>query len=164
MNFLALFLLWPFVEIVLFIQIGTQIGILPTIMLCGLSAVLGSFLVRWQGLKTMAVLRRTVDGGEMPAQQIFDGVCIFLAGILLILPGFFSDAVGFMLLLPPVRVWLRLYLSRHFSGKAVFSARTGAHPYSGKDNSIEGEFTRLDDHDKPLLKSAHTHQEQDHDR
>ncbi|MDB5492524.1 MAG: fxsA cytoplasmic rane family protein [Micavibrio sp.] len=147
MPYVALFLLWPFLEIALFGRVGAAFGAGPVILLCILAALAGGFLIQVQGLKTMAALRRTATGGQMPGQEIFDGFCYFIAGILLIIPGFLSDFIAIGLLIPQLRAILR----RRLSPYVAHNGQTGPNPAGTRDYIIEGEFTRVDDHDKPML-------------
>lgn len=110
---LAAIIAVPVVEIALFIQSAHWIGILPTIALAIGAGILGMALLRRQGLEVLLRTRTQMDRGEVPVGEVFDGVCLALAGVLLILPGFLSDFVALALLLPPVRMALRgLLLAR----------------------------------------------------
>ena len=110
---LAAIIAVPVVEIALFIQSAHWIGILPTIALAIGAGILGMALLRRQGLEVLLRTRTQMDRGEVPVGEMFDGVCLALAGVLLVLPGFFSDFVALALLLPPVRLALRgLLLAR----------------------------------------------------
>ena len=93
----------PIVEIALFILVGGAIGVLPTLMLVVLAAVVGIGIVRMQGLTALARLQETVDRGGDPVGPIADGALKAIAGLLLMVPGFLTDALGLLLLLPPVR-------------------------------------------------------------
>ena len=93
----------PLIEIALFIKVGGLIGVIPTILLCILSALAGSALMRAQGLATLDRLRASVEADGDPRGPIAHGALILVAGLLLIIPGFFTDAVGLLLLIPPVR-------------------------------------------------------------
>ena len=139
MIFLIFLLFYPLLEIALFASIGGEIGAGATIMLCIAAMIAGSLLVQYQGLKTTLSIQQALDRGEMPVQDMFDGICKFMAGILLILPGFFSDAVALVLLIPFMREWLRLYLTRYFIGEPIIAARGKA-----AGDVLEGEFTRVD--------------------
>ena len=103
----------PLIEISLFILVGGAIGLLPTILLVLASAFFGSFLIRTQGLRTWLKTRATLDKGEMPVAHLFNGLCIFAAGVLFLVPGFFTDGIGLLLLIPPVRQVLAGYALRH---------------------------------------------------
>jgi len=100
--FLA-FLSVPLIEIALFIQVGGAIGLWPTLGIVVLTAILGTFLVRTQGLMAMGNLRRSFSELDDPTEPLAHGAMILVAGALLLTPGFFTDAVGFALLMPPVR-------------------------------------------------------------
>ena len=94
-------------EILLFIAVVGAIGFFATCGLLLLSAVAGGYLVRAQGFSTLMKAQQSFDRGAMPVDQIFESLCIFIAGILFIIPGFLSDAIGFMLLFPMVRKTVR---------------------------------------------------------
>ena len=104
MRFLFLiFLVVPLVEIYLLIKVGSAVGAALTVFLVVFTAVLGAALVRAQGFSTLSRVQSQMDQGQLPALEILEGVCLFLAGALLLTPGFFTDAVGFALLTPPLR-------------------------------------------------------------
>lgn len=121
-----LFLVVPLAEIALLIEVGGIIGTLPTIAACVGTAVLGGVLVRGQGRAVLASLRRALDEGRLPAREVFDGVCILVAGALLMTPGFLTDAVGFALLVPPLRAALYRQLVRRLERRIVVHVETGA--------------------------------------
>ncbi|MDX1610327.1 MAG: FxsA family protein, partial [Halofilum sp. (in: g-proteobacteria)] len=113
MPFLLLFLLVPLVEIYVLIEVGTVIGALPTIALCVLTAVVGAGLLRVQGFQTMRRAQENLNRGEIPAIEMFEGVALAFGGALLLTPGFLTDAVGFLCLVPWTRRWLiRMALAR----------------------------------------------------
>ncbi|MCC5972825.1 MAG: FxsA family protein [Rubellimicrobium sp.] len=99
----ALVLAVPVVEIALFIVVGGAIGILQTLALVFLSALLGIFLLRGQGGQAAAMMRQGVTQPDDPAEHVVHGAMIFLAAMLLVIPGFLTDAFGLVLLLPQVR-------------------------------------------------------------
>ncbi len=111
MWLLALFIAVPLIEIALFIQIGGAIGLWPTLGVVVVTAILGTWLVRAQGLQTLAKLRGSLNELSDPTEPLVHGAMILFAGALLLTPGFFTDAVGFALLVPAVRsavfTWLR---------------------------------------------------------
>ncbi len=103
-RFFALgFLALPLVEIALFIVVGRAIGLFPTLGLVILGAIGGGLLLRQQGMGVVSRLRNNVSAGTIPGRAMFDTMLIGLAGLLLILPGFLSDAIALLLLLPPLR-------------------------------------------------------------
>ena len=96
----------PLVELYFLIQVGTEIGILPTIGISLFTAALGGYLVRRQGFDVLARVRRVrrvKDQGEPPALAVLDGALLLVAGLFLLLPGFLTDALGFLLLIPAIR-------------------------------------------------------------
>lgn len=107
------FLLVPLVEIGLFIQIGGLIGLWPTLGIVVLTAILGTYLVRSQGILALNKLRGSFSRLEDPSEPLAHGAMILIAGALLLTPGFFTDAVGFALLAPPIRSALIRYLRKH---------------------------------------------------
>lgn len=109
---LALFLL-PFIEIAGFIWVGGRIGILATLLLIVLTAVLGVAIMRRQGLGVVLDSRAMMERGEVPARQFADMMMIGVAGLLLVIPGFVTDIFGFALLVPPIRGWLYNWMSRN---------------------------------------------------
>jgi UPF0716 protein FxsA len=100
---LGVFALLPLIEIAGFVLVGQAIGVWGTLLWVVLAAVLGVVLLRRQGLSVVNRLRQTMSGGELPGQAVLDAMLIGAAGFLLLLPGFFSDAIALLLLLPPVR-------------------------------------------------------------
>ena len=100
---LLVFFLTPIVEMYLLIKVGGYIGAWPTIGLVMLTAVIGVALLRVQGLSTLTRGMGRLEGGELPAREMAEGILLAVAGALLITPGFFTDATGFALLVPPIR-------------------------------------------------------------
>lgn len=114
LRFLPLLLLaWPLAEIALFIVVGRSIGVLPTLALIILAAVVGGLVLRQQGLGVLNRMRANVTTGTLPGQTLFDGMALALAAIFLLVPGFLGDIIAIPLLLPPVRAWLYRCLTRH---------------------------------------------------
>ncbi|AKH21330.1 FxsA family protein [Sedimenticola thiotaurini] len=141
---LLLFVGIPLVELYFLIEVGSQIGALPTILLTVFTAVLGGALVRLQGFSTAMRVRAGMDRGEVPAIEMLEGVVLLLSGILLLLPGFFTDLFGFLCLVPPVRramiVW---FLKRSGTMRPVGDADSTQR--NENPRVIEGEFHRDDD-------------------
>ena len=133
--FLAIFVAIPIIEIAVFIQAGELIGLWPTIGVVILTAILGTSLMRAQGLQTLAKAQNQMDQGEMPIGAMFDGICILLAGVLLLTPGFVTDTMGFLLLVPPLRqlVGAKLIMKLVQSGniRTNFGGRGFGATYSG---------------------------------
>ena len=101
------FLAVPLIEIALFITIGQAIGLVPTLLGVVVTAIIGSVLLRWQGLSVLARMRATLDRGQLPARQVGDAMMIGVGGLLLLLPGYFTDLIGLILVVPFTRglIW-----------------------------------------------------------
>ena len=104
---LAVFIIVPIVELAVIIQVGQSIGVLNTIALLLIVSVVGSWLVKREGLGVWRRFRRQMESGHVPGKEVADGMMIMLAGALLISPGFVTDCLGILLLLPPVRAAIR---------------------------------------------------------
>ncbi len=111
------FVVVPLVEIGLFIQVGGWIGLWPTLLIVVLTALLGTYLVRSQGIMAMNNLRGSLSRLDDPSEPLAHGAMILVAGALLLTPGFFTDAVGFSLLAPPIRAALISYARKHITVK-----------------------------------------------
>jgi UPF0716 protein FxsA len=109
---IALFIVIPLIEIAVIIQVGEALGVLNTIGLLLLVSVVGAWLVKRQGLGVLRRIREQQQAGQIPAAAMFDGALVLVAGALLLTPGFVTDAVGLLLLLPPVRAGVRAFLRR----------------------------------------------------
>ncbi len=116
---LAVFIGLPLLEVAVFIQVGGVIGVWPTIAATIATALAGSLLLRAQGLAVLMRARTQMDQGQLPAREMFEGVCLVLAGALLLVPGFVTDVIGLLLFVPPLREMLRLMIARHIAAKAA---------------------------------------------
>ena len=103
---LAAFIGVPLAEIAVFIQVGQEIGVGWTLALIVLTALIGAAMLRQQGFAVLGRARRELDQDRVPVLEVFEGLCLLLAGALLLTPGFITDTAGGLLLLPPVRAWL----------------------------------------------------------
>lgn len=130
MPFLMLFLCIPLIEIALFVIVGGAIGAGPTILLVIASAVLGSFVIQNQGINSVETTQRALRDGYMPQISVFTPMCGVLAGLLLIIPGFFTDLLALALLVPVVRASLRRRMARFF----------GVDPTRTPPDIISGEY------------------------
>ncbi len=128
---LLLFLLVPVIEIYLLIEVGSMIGAIYTILLVVLTAVVGAALLRWQGFTTFQRVREAMARGEVPAIEMMEGVVLLLCGALLLTPGFFTDAVGFLALIPAVR--------RHFILEVIKRQSVSMNAGFSQQNTYEGQ-------------------------
>ncbi len=103
---IVLFLTVPLIEIMLFIKVGGVIGAVPTILIIIATAIAGGILLRVQGLSVWRRAQASLNRGEMPVAEVFDGLCLLLAGLVLLTPGFLTDAFGLLLFIPPLRRWI----------------------------------------------------------
>ena len=129
-------ILIPVVEIYLFIKIGSQIGAITTILLIFITAILGIYYARYEGLNTLKAGFSQLNKQETPAYEVISGAAIAFAALLLIIPGFATDIIGFFLIFPVSRRIIINKLSKKFSTKR-----------NTKNNFIDGEFEDIDEHD-----------------
>lgn len=139
---LAVFL-YVYIEISIFIQVAHVMGVLMTLILVIFTSVIGMSLVRNQGFKNFLLMQQKMAAGESPAEEMIKSVSLIIAGLLLLLPGFFTDFLGLLLLLPPVQKHLTMKLLPHLCFSRMpgggFSAGTGG------GDTFDGEFQRKDD-------------------
>jgi UPF0716 protein FxsA len=120
------FLLMPLLEIAGFILVGQAIGLWATLLGVVVMALVGALVIRWQGLAVIGKLQDAVARGQLPGRQLADAMLIGLAGLLLILPGYVSDLVGLLLLVPPVRGLLYRALAARLNVAAPAAPRDDA--------------------------------------
>ena len=152
---LALFIGVPLIEIYLFIQVGGLIGALPTVLLVIVTALVGVSLLRMQGFSTMAKFQHEVSSGQLPANTMLEGVALIFGGALLLTPGFLTDAIGFLCLIPFTRQTIIAWAIKNMSVTSSFSGGFGPGfnnqqhqqrpPRPHDPNVIEGEFKKSDD-------------------
>lgn len=159
--FFILFFCIPLIEIYFLVKVGEQVGALLTIFLVVLTAVIGAFLLRQQGLSTFMRFQKNMAGGQMPAQEIVEGFMLLVGGVLLMTPGFFTDAIGFLCLIP----FSRIAIAKSIAAKSSMKMNPGFQHGGGSapdDHIFEGEYTRKDAnannglHDETLDTSTHT--------
>ncbi|MDT8404708.1 FxsA family protein [Sulfuriflexus sp.] len=138
-----LFLAVPLLEIYLLIEIGSVIGAIPTVFMVVFTAVLGAALLQAQGLSTMRRVQEATAQGELPAIEILEGFCLLIGGALLLTPGFFTDIIGFLCLVTPLRrALIKAWLRRRMRPPPG----PGPGPRSGDSSrTIEGEYWRDDE-------------------
>lgn len=142
------FFLYVYIEISLFIQVAHIFGVFLTLILVILTSVLGVSLVKNQGLKNFMLMQQKIAAGESPAAEMIKSVSLIIAGILLILPGFFTDFLGLLLLLPPVQKHLTVKLMPHLRFSGMSGGFGGGNPHQG--NTFDGEYQRKDETTKRL--------------
>ena len=130
------FLLVPLVEIGLFIVLGQTIGLWPTLLGVVVTALIGSAIIRQQGLSLITDIQRHMQAGKLPAQQIFEGLMVGIAGALLLTPGYFTDTIGFLLLVPPLRQTLYAWLKTKVSVQ-TFTSGTHYQTQTRRDGVVD---------------------------
>jgi UPF0716 protein FxsA len=160
--FFLLFILFPIIELALLIKVGGLIGVLPTLLLLVGGALLGAVLLRIAGVATAWRARERLARGELPEKEMLEGLMIALGGGLLVLPGFLSDILGLLFILPFSRRLLLRALGRRIEARmrrqrafsddpASAEARPqaqrpdAARPNAARPNVIEGEYERRDE-------------------
>ena len=135
-------ILVPIIEIYLFIKIGSQIGALNTILLIFITAILGVFYARYEGLNTLRSGFSQLIKNEIPAYELISGAAIAFAALLLIIPGFATDVLGFLFIFPITRSFILKKFSKKFANKKN---------QQEKNQFIDGEFEDIDDdHDRKV--------------
>lgn len=125
---LILFIVIPALEVFTLIQVGQVIGGWPTFFLIVGISFLGAYLVKQQGMRTLAQVRQELASGMIPGESLLDGACILVGGTLLLTPGFLTDMAGFVLLLPfvrtPVKAILKVWLMKQMqNGRFLYYRR-----------------------------------------
>ncbi|WP_372761599.1 FxsA family protein [Pseudoalteromonas sp.] len=151
-----LFIIIPIIEIALLIQVSEVIGGFATIALVVITAILGAKMVRQQGMSALQNVQIQMAQGQMPAKELFTGLCVIIAGVLLLTPGIMTDVFGLLLLTPAIRNKLAAGLASQASvrmsagmqnGPASFNQSSHSEPESRKTNEptiIDGEYERKD--------------------
>ncbi|MEE9413173.1 MAG: FxsA family protein [Methylococcales bacterium] len=139
--FLLFLLVVPILEIYMLLQIGAAIGIIPTIFSVVATAVIGSWLLRQQGFSTLQRLQQSMAQGTLPAKELIEGPILMVGGALLLTPGFVTDAIGFLCLIPTSRQKIVNYVLKHL---VIPNTSANQSPAANTQNSIEGEYTRHD--------------------
>ena len=109
-----IFIIIPIFEITIFITVGSNIGVLNTIAIILITALVGIFLVRRRGLSLLFNARQNMSEGMMPTEEIKGGIFLLISGLLLITPGFFTDCVGFVVFLKPIQDFIALRAKNYF--------------------------------------------------
>ncbi len=132
----------PLIEIYILIEVGSRVGALTTVGLVIFTAVLGAALLRKQGLATLARFQAALQREELPAIELLEGVILLVTGAMLLTPGFFTDVLGFLLLVPSIRQYLVL---RIMQSSVIVTGRT-----QQQSDIIDAEFREVPDENKRL--------------
>ena len=152
----VLFIIIPIIEIALLIQVSDVIGGVATIALVVITAILGAKMVKQQGMGALQNAQTQMAQGQMPAKELFTGICVIIAGVLLLTPGIMTDVFGLLLLTPAIRNKLAAGLASQATVRMSTGMQQGASPYTQQPHSmrdqqqteqpttIDGEFERKD--------------------
>ena len=146
-----LFAILPIIEIAILVQVGGIIGGWNTIAVVIITAFVGAYLVRREGLHTLQTAQQKMQQNTVPARELVEGMMLVVAGILLVTPGFITDILGFLFVLPPSRHYLAAQISKHMQMRVVTTAGTYTQTGPGRqeygfrsrgndDDVIEGEY------------------------
>jgi len=154
---LLVFIAVPLLEIALLIKAGDSFGFWPTLSIVIFTAILGTVMLRWQGMSVMTRAQQTLREGRMPVESVADGVFLLLAGAFLLTPGLLTDGIGFAFLVPQVRRWLGSKILRALSQRMGFgdlhenaeenasaTRRTKPHRDSSGNVIIDADYKDLD--------------------
>ena len=149
-----IFVVVPIIEIALFIQAGDWFGLGPTLAMIVVTAVIGVSLLRQQGLSTLSKAQQKMNQGEIPAMEMVEGIMLAVAGALLITPGFFTDTIGFLLLVPALRRYfftttlqnkVKMHVQNKHSPFDDQQFRSSEHHSEHQNRTIEGEYKDTDE-------------------
>ncbi len=146
MIFIIIFVLVPLAEIMVFINISGSIGLGTALLIALLTAILGGSIVKYQGIQTIMTAQKSMSGGGIPSKELFDGLCLVAAGATLITPGFITDAIGFSLLVPAIRNYLRAKISK--SVKFQGSSFSAEYAQTKDPDAIDVEYETIEENDK----------------
>lgn len=125
------FILVPIAELYLILQVGDAIGAVPTILLLVADSLLGSLLLRNQGRSVWRQFNEAIASGRMPHRELFDGIAVIFGGAFLITPGFLTDVIGLLLLIPPTRSLLRRFATRRLGKRFGLRVARAGGPVDG---------------------------------
>jgi UPF0716 protein FxsA len=135
---LLIFIVVPIAELAVIIQVGQQIGVLWTVAILIADSILGTVLMRSQGRAAWRRFSEALQAGRPPAREALDGVLVIFGGAFLLTPGFITDVLGIVLLLPPTRAVVRRILVRRFADRMIVAARSRAGTSRGGPGDVEG--------------------------
>jgi UPF0716 protein FxsA len=143
---IVLFIVLPLAELYVILKVGDAIGVVPTILLLAADSVLGSVLLRAQGRSVWRRFNNALAEGKMPHREVIDGVLVIFGGAFLITPGFITDIVGLLLLLPPTRSLIRSQVVRRLGRRVAGGVASGPRRRGpSRDYDVEGTATDYED-------------------
>jgi UPF0716 protein FxsA len=139
-----LFVAVPIAELAVIIQVGQAIGVWWTIGLLAADSLLGSWLMRHQGRSAWRRFNEAVQAGRVPAREVLDGALVIFGGALLLTPGFITDVLGLVLLVPPTRALVRRLLARRLTHRMVASATRTRGGYDVEGTAVDVDAERIE--------------------
>lgn len=133
LRLFLLFTVMPAIELAVIIKVGQRFGAGTTIALLLLSGVVGASLAKYEGIRTLNAIQSELAGGRMPTDRLIDALLILVAGVLMVAPGFLTDLIGVLLLLPPARALVRRHLKKRFAAHMVVNHFDGFRPPPDED-------------------------------
>ena len=148
--FFLFFIVIPLLEVMLFITIGKYIGLWNTIIIIIITGIIGAILVKSQGITILNKALGEIKLNKIPIFSIFEGIAILIAGAFLLTPGFLTDTLGCILLIPKTRNLIISYISTHLKKRTVYKEKSTHYPNEeDKKNKIfEGDYEEIDDNKK----------------
>jgi UPF0716 protein FxsA len=140
----VVFIVVPLAELYVILKVGDAIGILWTVLLLAADSILGSALLRSQGRAVWRRFNHELERGSMPHREVVDGVLVIFGGAFLITPGFLTDIVGLLCLLPPTRALLRRAIVRRLGRRAIVVTARNRPPADGRAYDVEGSATEYE--------------------
>lgn len=148
--FFLFFIAIPIIEVILFITVGKYIGLWNTIFIIITTGIIGAILVKSQGITILNNALEEIRSNKMPILSIFEGVAILIAGAFLLTPGFLTDTIGCVLLVPKARNIIINYITSYLKKRTIYKKKNTY--YSNKEykenKTFEGDFEEIDDNDK----------------
>lgn len=139
---LLLLLLWPVAELIVIVKVAEAIGVLLTLVLLFAGWPVGMWAIRSEGRVVWRRMAEAVQAGRVPAREVLDGALVLIGGTLLMIPGFITDVIGILLLLPPVRIPLRHLLARNVRSPVI--AQTVRFTTRGREYDVDSTATDVD--------------------
>jgi len=148
--FFLFFIVIPLIEVMLFITIGKYIGLWNTIIIIIITGIIGAILVKSQGITILNKTLEEIKSNKIPIFSIFEGIAILIAGAFLLTPGFLTDTLGCILLIPKTRNLIISYIATRLKKRTVYKEKSTYYPdkEDKKNKTFEGDYEEIDDNQK----------------
>ena len=145
--FFLFFIAIPIIEVILFITVGKYIGLWNTILIIIITGIIGAILVKSQGINIFNKALEEIRSNKMPIFSIFEGIAILIAGAFLLTPGFLTDTLGCILLVPKARNIIIKYITSYLEKRTVYKKQS-TYDKNEENKTFEGDFEEIDDNEK----------------